>query len=44
MQGPSHIQPHCTYSRKVARMLRRKFEMKIKHVLGEDKFGFRRGK
>ena len=41
MQRPSHIRPHCTYT--VAKMLRRKFEMKINGVLGGNPFGFRRG-
>ena len=41
---------HCTISliahttKIIAKILRRKIEMKIEDVLGEDQFGFRRGK
>ena len=41
---------HCTISliahtaKTIAKILRRRIERKIEDVLGEDKFGFRRGK
>jgi hypothetical protein len=44
MQQPSVNQPHHTYSKIVARILRRKIERKIEDVHGEEQFGFRRGK
>ena len=31
-------------AKKVARIVRRKIERKIENVLGEEQFGFRRGK
>jgi len=43
MQRPSHSLP--AYAAKtVAKILRRRIEKKIEDVLGEDQFGFRRGK
>jgi hypothetical protein len=41
MQRPSHNQPSAKI---VAKILRRRIEKKIEDVLGEDEFGFRRGK
>jgi len=40
----SHHQSQCTYSNKLSAMLRRKIEKKIEDILGEDQFGFRKGK
>ena len=45
MQQPLHNQPYHTHTAKtVAKILRRRIEKKIEDVLGEDQFGFRRGK
>jgi hypothetical protein len=44
MQRPSHNQPYRTYSKIVAKILKRRIKKKIEDVLGEDQFGFRRGK
>jgi hypothetical protein len=50
MQRPSHNQSHRTISliehaaKIVARILRGKIDRKIEDVLGQDQFGFRRGK
>jgi hypothetical protein len=42
MQRPSHNQPYRTYSKDSSK--RRRIEKKIENVLGDDQFGFRRGK
>ena len=44
MQRPSHNHLIAHTAKIVAKMLRRKIEKKIEDVLGEDQFGFRRGK
>ena len=44
MQRPSHNQPYFTYSKDNCKILGRKIERKIEDALGEDQFGFRRGK
>ena len=44
MQRPSHTQPDHTYCKDSATILRKSFERKIEDILGEDQFGFRRGK
>ena len=44
MQRPSHNQPIAHTAKIVAKILRRRIEKKIEDVLGEDQFGFRRGK
>ena len=44
MQRPSHNQPYAHTAKIVAKILRRRIENKIEDVLGEDQFGFRRGK
>jgi len=35
---------YCTTAKTIAKILRRRIEKKIEDVLGEDQFGFRRGK
>jgi hypothetical protein len=40
----SHSQPHCTCSKMVPRLHRRRFEKKSEDVFGKAKFGFRLGK
>jgi len=45
MQRPSHTISLITHTAKIiAKTLRRMIERKIEDVLGEDQFGFRRGK
>ena len=44
MQRPSQVSFISHTAKRVARMLRRRFEREIKDVLGEDQFEFRRGK
>jgi len=43
MQGLSHYQPYCSYSQDISKD-RGRIEKKIEDVLGEEQFGFRRGK
>ena len=43
MQRPSHNQPYRTYSKDGSKESYR-IEKKIEDVLGEDQFGFKRGK
>ena len=43
MQRTSHNQPYFTYSKIIAKILRRRIERKFEDVLGENQFGFRRG-
>ena len=44
MQRLSHNRPFAYAAKIIAKIFRRKFEKKIEDVLGEDQFGFRRGK
>jgi hypothetical protein len=44
MQQPSHNQSHCTCCKDSSEILRRRIERKTEDALGEDQFGFRRGK
>ena len=44
MQQPSQISLIAHTAKIVAKILRRRIEKKIEDVLGEDQFGFRRGK
>jgi hypothetical protein len=44
MQRPLHNQPIAHTAKIAAKILIRRIEKKIKDVLGEDQFGFRRGK
>jgi hypothetical protein len=44
MQRPSQISLIAHTAKIVAKILRRRIEKKIEDVLGEDQFGFRRGK
>jgi hypothetical protein len=44
MQRPSHNEPHWTYSKDSGEDTGRRIERKTEDALGEDQFGFRRGK
>jgi len=44
MQQPSQISLIAHTSKIITKILRRRIERKIEDVLGEDQFGFRRGK
>ena len=44
MHRPVHNQPYRTYNKDSSKNTRRRTEKKIEDVLGEDQFGFRRGK
>ena len=44
MQRPSHNQPHRTSKKIIARILGWRTERIIEDALGEDQFGFRRGR
>jgi hypothetical protein len=44
MQQPLHNQPPHTYKKDSSKELKRRIYRKIEDVLGQDQFGFRRGK